>query len=347
MTDATARFIEELRRTGKAKVDIASYVEAYLAADPTAANDAFVYDNLKAAIDSLETVGSISLAKNRKLWEYRGRHRLPNFITLIKEHSEISTGGPVEWDIRLAPTIRGRKKEVVEDLVKVDTFLKQIISAPQNPIPVNARSLTIFGYEKTLAKYLDNNLKTFFGGALTAPDLACFIPSEIFFSHDVNAEATSGEMLLVENSESYSVFKTWNRTANRYRSVAFGSGNTILKSTPALGILAKEVGASAIRYFGDIDEAGLSIPLQVRAKAATCGIEVPILPAIDLYERCIEVGKAVRWDVENPAAYINKWASYTGPASRAWMADDALYAKIDAIVSAGDRIAQEWLYDLS
>jgi hypothetical protein len=153
--------------------------------------------------------------------------------------------------------------------------------------------------------------------------------------------------LLVENSETYYVTKAWNSRARKYRAVALGNGNTLHASVPALGILMREIGTSVIEYFGDIDEPGLRIPISAidtyRGRVAEAS-ENPLrlLPAIDLYEMCLECGSPMPVTA-SPEAAICKWKASTSARAKEWLKDDNLHSRFDRIISEGKRVAQEWL----
>ncbi|PRY04593.1 hypothetical protein B0G73_112273 [Paraburkholderia sp. BL25I1N1] len=51
----------------------------------------------------------------------------------------------------------------------------------------------------------------------------------------------------------------WNREASQYRSIGYGSGNTILKSARAIGDALARSGAPYAEYFGDLDPTGVYI----------------------------------------------------------------------------------------
>ena len=51
----------------------------------------------------------------------------------------------------------------------------------------------------------------------------------------------------------------WNREALRYRSIGYGSGNTILRSARAIGDALARSGALYAEYFGDVDPTGVYI----------------------------------------------------------------------------------------
>jgi hypothetical protein len=345
-TDITL-FKEALERLKSVRIDIHNCLTVFQKAIPGVARDDNLYGRFSNCLAHLEADGFLTFPKGKKTELLGGRLFHPR-LTLQRQPSVPVGNTVIEWDARLSPLTKGKTDKALADLQRIDEYLKRTMATEAPVVPLNARSLTIFGDEKLLdRRYIDPSYTTFCGGALTLADLHCYVPLDEFLAYEVADACPSNEMLLIENKETYHVFKHWNRKHLRFRVVAFGSGATILASALALPNLVRNMGIQTIRYFGDIDEAGMSIPLQVIEKVRKTGDEISIRPAIDFYRKCIEKGQQYPWKKVDPNVSIERWKKLTGPAVRLWFNDEQLYLEVDAIISSGERIAQEWLYDPS
>jgi hypothetical protein len=337
-------FIGALLSHGKARIDYTDCERLFKETTPHFNGDLGVgLARLKECLDILRNDGIVQW-NQKKCVVSRGPFLFPDKITIKKERSVPALDRAVEWDSRIAHLARGRGGTAFDDLKTVDAFLKLAAREPQPTLPLKARSLTIFGDEKRLEVYLSKDWKGFYDGALSTSCLCCYVPVDIYFVHDINLNSPSAEVLLVENQETYHVFKRWNRSTARYRAVAFGSGNTIQSSAPALDLLLEDVGAKTIRYFGDIDAPGFQIPLTARKKSATSGLEINLLPAVDLYVQCLVGGRPTVWKAKDDGK-IGRWAAHLRDATREWLANEPLFEVIDDIVGSGRRVAQEWLHN--
>ena len=339
-------FLAALIGLGRVRVDIDICEQAFRSSVGHLLDGDMDRSAFHSALMSLSSSGAVSWPPKSQTVPI-GRFRFPAKIKVAAEARapEPQAKPYVEMDSRIAHLKRGRDMAGRDELELIDAFLKRTARTPQKVLPINARSLTVFGDEKRLSAKLSSDGAGFFNGALTFEDMRCYVPADIYFAFELNPASTSDEVLIVENSESYHVFKTMNRSRSRYRAVAFGSGNTVHKSVQALRSLMAETGSRAIRYFGDVDVPGFRIPLTMIDTLARQSTEVQVLPAVDLYRQCLSVGTASRWDVSDTSRDLEEWRTDLAPRVRLWLGDDGLFGAIDGILASGARVAQEWLYD--
>lgn len=160
-------------------------------------------------------------------------------------------------------------------------------------LPVNERSLQLFGYEKALKSVHKVGL---FGGSITFEDLDCYRVPEPLQGVRWPNKPVNAPILIVENSTTfYSAWKA-NNMYNMYSAIVFGRGKMIKGAELATDSLEEIREESAKRsnvtqlpelhYFGDLDPEGVEIPISVSRLREKHGLE-PILPANLLYQRLL------------------------------------------------------------
>ena len=125
-------------------------------------------------------------------------------------------------------------------------------------------------------------------------------------------------MLVVENHHTFWSFAEWNQRVGKYAAVVYGSGKAFCSSGDALALAMEECGAIGAEYFGDLDPAGVAIPLRFMQASG-----LPLLPAVWLYQAALESGRSragvnrLPNDVEQLRAWL---PSLEGPISELWNA---------------------------
>ncbi|QRM33467.1 Wadjet anti-phage system protein JetD domain-containing protein [Microvirga sp. VF16] len=304
----------------------------------------FGYARLGRTLDSLRHAGAIILpsASSKAAYERRATTLLPKWIKLPSEKTE-SPPFAIEWDIRLAPMVRGSSTDKLEKLSRIDAYLKRTSGERPGKIPVNCRSLHIFGDEKTLLRLVRNRDTGEISPTLRLDDLHCYVPYESFLVHDACAGSASNDILVIENAQSYHIFKQRNEAERRYRAVVFGGGAAFKSSIPALEDLVRKLDAGKVLYFGDIDVPGFDIPVTAIQNASKRSSGFTIVPHLDLYRECLSVGSPQAATYEDRYDPNAAWDRAVSAFTRQWLGDEELYARIAEMIRSGNRIAQEWV----
>jgi len=183
-------------------------------------------------------------------------------------------------------------KETLHKALIINGYMR---SRSFNPsmLPVNERSLQLFGYEKALKNAHKVGL---FGGRITLEDLDCYRVPEPLQGVRWPDKPVNAPILIVENSTTfYSAWKA-NSMYSMYSAVVFGRGKMLKGAELATDSLEEIREESAKRsnvtqlpelhYFGDLDPEGVEIPISVSRLRVNHGLE-PILPANLLYQRLL------------------------------------------------------------
>lgn len=232
------------------------------------------------------------------------------------------------WSAELAFVRDSRVSLPFEDLRLLHDFFTDCGTA-RRPVPIKERSLQIFGDEKRLDLVSATTL--FREDRLTLDHLRCFVVSEPLGWR--RGPQREGPVLVIENAATWDSFCHWNESVRLFSAVVYGGGNRFADSVGFLAEIFREIGGvRLVRYFGDLDVAGLRIPQRASAKA-----ERMKLPGVFAYRTCY------RW-LLNTAGGKSVPAGTDEVASRDecdWLGEDA--ADAWTVLSQGRRLAQEHL----
>jgi hypothetical protein len=200
----------------------------------------------------------------------------------------------------------------------------------------------VLGHEKALDALLPT---TAFG-----PDRLTLDLLRTFRAHPPLPVVRVGDgpvLLVVENDDTFHSVRTALATyPGPVSHVAWGAGGAFEASVRSCGDLP---GVDRVRYFGDLDAAGLRIPRNAAQTAATEGLPV-VAPAHTLYRSLL--ASNVRQGGQPPVPAEQR-AALTD-----WLADGSLAQQCSALLEAGVRVPQEaltltalrsdrnWLHDL-
>ena len=235
---------------------------------------------LAALLDELGDAGRIRLPGANSAWD-AGRPPLPEWIRLASDTAAASRQRPSSFPWR--PELRWAADahlttSQVSDLRKVNRWLRDTDTDPEarEPVPVRERSAEIFSDEKHLERLTSTSL--FAPGRLDLALLGAIrIPPPLAFTRTGDGPV----LLVLENSTTYATVVTLLRAApGPVGHVAWGCGRAFEASVAGV---AEIPGVAAIRYYGDLDPAGLSIPARAGVVASEYGLP-EILPAAGLYE---------------------------------------------------------------
>lgn len=282
---------------------------------------------LREVLGQLQDEGVLTLpAQTARNWDTVGDPSLPRFITRVRTKVLRKDYSQVSWVPALSFAPEVRQTKLLDSLVRINEFLITHRLELEPAVPFRERSLQIFGDEK----YLDNAVSgELLYGRMPLSAIGAINPDPPLPREDFPAPGKP--LLLVENHHTYWSLVNWNTGVLAYASVAYGAGNTIMKSEGALASALQRSGASHAEYFGDLDPAGLAIPLTLNAGLARLGLG-PVQPAVWLYQLLLRHG------VRRPLTTSKK--QITPPAAWLWLPDD-LRSSTMALFESGEWLPQE------
>jgi hypothetical protein len=324
-------FDARLRRTGRRRLTLAELWEAFVALHPTVATDPDKRERLLETVEELAAARCLALPAQAS-WERFPPPALPRFVTLSTTGS-----GPVRtraldfpWHPELAWAATAQLGPTQRQFVeRVNQFLAD--AGDHRPvIPLRERSLELCGDEKRLERLLDTAL--FAPGRLTLELLRAEQVFEPFAMRRINRRPL---LLAVENATTYRTLSAYLPPDGAVGLVGFGRGWQFVTSIGSVLDIRPPV--SEIRYFGDLDVNGLSIP--VKATAVAQSIALPVVqPAAGLYRLLLHHGTPSKGSRDATHAATRAAASELA----CWLPTD-LQAPVIELLSRGSRIAQEWV----
>ena len=315
-------FVEELRRTGRRRVDLATYRAAFLRVDPEAASAIngreYILEMLKAA----ERAGYLVCAKSIEdsAWPH-----LPRSVMLSPESQALAqkaTLRPV-WPAGLSWAADLRLTEEERELLEqVRLFLRDL--RPDEPVvPIRERSLQITGHEKRLEGLLRGRL--FLSGRLGTEVLKCRPVHPPFVYKAVGDYPT---MLVVENHNTfYSLCQTLG-SEDGVGFLAYGAGNQFTASVTYVEDLHQ---VEHVYYYGDLDVEGLLIPVNASRVAREANLPA-VEPAVGFYRELIAFG---------PTGSASRKPTPSAVRQAAGWLPEELREPAVSVLAAGLRTAQE------
>ena len=364
MPDTQSEFLEQLRLRGRKRIDLAGIRQAFFVASPEAQSNPNPSRTILDALNALSSAGHIELPAQAS-WERVGSPPLPRFVTLVREEQSVAVNyAKIPWVPELGFWVKLTNPQL-EAAVAINAFL---LRKPRNfrLVPIKERSLEIFGDEKKLDRLRTHD--TLFGNRLPLATIGAFVAplplpyrvcSAFARPHLEAAQSTSRtavgavegagrieseegtllspaglSVLVVENYNSYWSFGEWNERAKAYVAIVYGAGAQFRSSDDALAQVLKETGAASAEYLGDIDPAGIAIPLQFNATLGSADA-MRVAPAVQFYEWLLANG--VRRDMDPIGS------SGEAPADVDQWLPKALIAEMRFMFSRGKWIPQEGL----
>jgi hypothetical protein len=241
---------------------------------------------LLSALQTLEMEGRLVLPKGAGGWDTVGNPKLPSSITMVR--ASVSAPMPSSatvWVPDLAFATGVRRTDTLERLRRINEYLIHHRDRTCTEIPFRERALEIFDDEKAFEGQIKKGMLY---GVLPISVLGMCDPEPPLPREDF--EVPGAPLLLLENHHTYWSFLRWNRVARVYTSIAYGNGNTIMKSGRALVDALERSQAAHAEYFGDLDPTGLVIPATINEELRGLG-QPEIRPATFLYQRLLAEGK--------------------------------------------------------
>lgn len=289
---------------------------------------------LREDLDQLAAVDRLQLPRTAGAWDASAMPALPSFVTVRPTPPErrIARRVPahgVGWrpQLRWAAEVRDWSPRRLEDLLAINRFLGEADGRPV--VPLRERSVQLLGNEKRLSALLSDT-RLFAPGRLTLELLRARRTSPPFISRTV--DQTRDDALIVEN---WDTFETLAEHWPEVGSVLYGAGAHVTAALPSL----LDAPPCQLRYFGDLDAAGLTIAARASQRAAELGLP-QVRPDLELYRLLLEYGRPQQVEGARRGA---GGGSDAGLALQlcAWLADEDLEQAAALLLSQGTRLAQE------
>jgi hypothetical protein len=304
--------------------------EVFARSSPDIAREPAKRQLLLDAVSELEAARQITLPKGIRGWDRTGHPPLPMFVRREVDRSPSTAmrdGLRYPWSPQLSWAASERLTTVQrEALMAVSSWITRHPDQ-QTPLAHRERSLEIFGQEKRLDELMPTPL--FGPGRLTLDMLAAYVVHPPFVWQAIE-RATGTELLVIENHNTYdSVCRALAHhvcagTGSPFRHVAYGAGGAFEASVSYIADL--DPPPARVRYFGDLDAEGLTIPSRASDRARAAGLP-PVEPHVALYQLLLTHGR--------PQLATNR------PASTNWLGQ--LQQPVEALIASGHRLAQEWV----
>ncbi|WP_153112121.1 DUF2220 family protein [Propionivibrio limicola] len=235
---------------------------------------------LLAALRALEARGRIALPAQGS-FEQLGNPPMPKFVTVVTqaEAPHVGDWSGISWLPELGFWTDLTTSELLTARAINDWLLRR--RGRFLTVPLRERSLEIFGDEK----YLDLRVRenALFSGRLPIASIGAFlVPHPLPYRM---ADAPDQPVLVVENHHTYWSLAEWNMRVRRYAGVVYGAGKAFCSSGLALHEVIRECRGNGTLYFGDVDPAGILIPLRFNETHGAV-----VRPAIDLYRFALDHG---------------------------------------------------------
>ncbi|MBO4236613.1 MULTISPECIES: DUF2399 domain-containing protein [Pseudonocardia] len=301
------RLAELLAASGRTRIPRSAVRAAFLQADPTMVGSVDARRNLAGVLAELAAAGVLEPTGRTD----DGVPPLPNSVRLVRPRTDAAPAadrGP--WHPALAGAADLRRPSRV--LLQVNDWLFAHASRAVE-VPLRERALEITGDEKAF----DGPLP----GGLTPEVLRArrVVPP----LHRERLPGGGPVLLVVENADTLdSLRRALAPDPGPVGGLAWGAGNAFTASVLAL----RDDPPAAVRYFGDVDAAGLRIPRAASDLAAAHGLP-PVRPATGLYRALLRHGR--------PAS-----ARTVDHSDVEWL-DAGLRGPVRDLFAAGARLAQE------
>jgi len=301
MSDA---FLEALRAGTRKRILLDDVRRAFFAAHPETVSSPGRNALLLVRLRALEEAGALVLPAAGS-WEKVGNPPLPTWVQLTREPASLPAVdyAAVPWvpELGFWPELKPSALEAVRAIN--DFLLRRRTTLTM--VPIKERSLEIFGDEKRLDTLRASGGNSLFGGRLPLSVVGAFVvPSPLPYRA---ADAPGKPVLVVENHNSFWSFGEWNQQARRYAAVVYGSGKAFQGSGSALEQVLHEVSGVGALYLGDLDPAGVRIPLEFN-RTREDGRAI-VTPALGLYRWLLENGRRrlLEERQEASAQFANDW----------------------------------------
>jgi hypothetical protein len=338
LSPLAARLARQVAAARNKRILVADLFAAAQEHDLSLVGDPAARARFRRALDELAGASLVTLpsAASRSGWDAIVEPPLPVRVTRVDRAAR----GPA---VRPAPRVWPSALEAAGRIASrpdEHALLERVAGwLRDNPaparVPAGERSAELFGDEKALGRYRKTRL--FASGALTLDLLACYDPPLPFTSQHVLGDGPV-ILLVAENLATYTSFLAAARALDAATRpdlhVAWGVGGSFEQSVLRIPLL--DPSPRYVRYFGDIDLAGLRIAARAALQAAEAGLP-PVLPAIACYRFLLDGPRHWRRpDDSNRADRPDYWDAC------AWL-PPTLRPQAGELLTPGEKIPQEHL----
>lgn len=274
-------FVRAIQASRRKRIELSDLRRYWLQANPEQLQHPERDALLMTALRKLEAEGGLILPASGS-FEKIGNPPMPKFVTLVvqAEAKSFNNWSAVSWLPELGFWTELTETELATAKAINDWLLDRRGKFLQ--VPLRERSLEIFGDEKYLDSRHRNN--ALFSGRLALSSIGAFlVPHPLPYRA---ANAPGQPVLIVENHHTYWSLAEWNIHTRKYAAIIYGAGNAFCSKGHALQEVIRECCATGALYFGDLDPAGIMIPLIFND-----AIGSQVLPDIGLYQFILENGR--------------------------------------------------------
>lgn len=320
------RMLETIDKSRVKKLSLPYLQHLLLDIEPALRTDPRKREVLGEVVERGVAEGKLRAPVSRKRWS--GNPPLPEWVIATRSlpvQPATVPGRDYFWrpELQWAVELRLRLEDM-ERLKQVNAWLRDM-PADEPIVPLRERSLEIFGDEKLLEE-LTASSRLVGKDRLTLDLLRARAVHPPFF-YKVISQAPV--LLVIENHHPFDSFARTLRPGSGVGMVAYGGGNAFVGSVTYAADLPQSV--EEIRYFGDIDAEGLRIPIDAGRVARAAGLP-DVLPAADLYDRLLRIGRVANGPKPISRAAAERMAD--------WL-PERLRPEVETLLAQGKRIAQE------
>ena len=294
MNDAADKLLAELKllANGQKRLDYAAVCSAFGKLFP-AVTGLEQRRRLQALLNSLRDAGAISLPVGKSHYDRSAEPHMPRWLQLAVERAVPTQrqfdAAAFPWvpELRFAAELRNPQQ--LDILRRVHEFLASG-GAARCMVPIKERSVELFGDEKRLDGLRSGAL--FRSGRLSLEMLRCFqLSPPLVWERGPSLEQRP--ILIIENHCTWHSFARWNKDNGRWAAVCYGSGICFETSAPSLGeVVRQSPWDGRFLYFGDLDRAGLDIPLQASRELAKSNLP-EVRPEVEPYLLLLELARSI------------------------------------------------------
>jgi hypothetical protein len=268
----SARFFKKLDDGSRIRLPIAEAWGAFQNLYPKLSISTEARSRLADLLAELVQQGKLRFPQGKKAWDLGTKPPLPRWIEILREKTPEAKPGmdEIAWPPELLFAASLKSRIHLEVLLRIREWLAGG-GRKAGLVPLKERSAEILGDEKRLDHLLKTDL--FAPGALNLKTLRCYpvYPDLIWEKGRTDAMT----LLIIENSNTFHSFCRWNMTSGQYAACVYGHGFMIHHTYQGLHKVLHETNPSAgFHYFGDLDVAGIRIPVELSRLLQNDGLPI-------------------------------------------------------------------------
>lgn len=316
-------FIDQLRAetNGLSRLPLEAIWRVFVRWHPELATAANKRAELARWLELARATGAFAVPKGRGLFDRSAVPHLPQWVAFQVERTESEPFNhrAHPWHPVMAFVATLPRLVNPADALAINRFLV----STRNPVrvPVKERSYEIFGDEKRLDSVVDGSLSI----GITLEALHCYVPDFVPVHRTGNTQLR--RVLIVENEAAFDSFCRWNRQHPTWNTVVFGRGIEVYKIVPFLQESWPQ--DTVLEYFGDFDQAGVTIAFRLAQTLQKCD------------RRLLPLFAGYRFLAQQEAREDTKGLAPDWRFALCWLDDPEVIASATATFAANRRVAQE------